>query len=118
MNTFSVKPIRLLLQILTADAFIGERDKTACGQAIDLKPQGSCGRLQIVTSTGSCVWRLSSSVVSAVLSLWGTLDIEMREDEILYDSELDRLANGIVAAKTDNERRRIWSIVCPMLSIA
>ncbi len=118
MLTNNLKPIRLLLQLLTADQFIGERDKVAVGKAVDLKRQGNCGRLQIVTSSGSCVWRLTASVVDAILTLWRSLDTAMREDEIFYDSELDRLASGIVNAKNDNERRWIWSIVCPMLSIA
>jgi len=94
MLTFSVRPIRLLLQILTADAFIGERDKTTCGKAIDLKPQGNCGRLQIVTSTGSCVWRLSSSVASAVLSLWSEISLVGLSSH--SDTKLDYLAEQIV----------------------
>jgi len=94
MLTFSVRPIRLLLQILTADAFIGERDKTTTGLAVDLKPQGNCGRLQIVTSTGSCVWRLSSSVVNAVLSLWSEISLVGLSRH--SDTRLDYLAEQIV----------------------
>jgi len=114
MPTFSVKPIRLLLQILTADAFIGERDKTTRGQAINLKAQGNCGRLQIITSTGSCVWRLSISVTDAILTLWHSLRTDLREGAILYDSELDRIAQSIASATSDHEYRLQWSIVCPI----
>lgn len=93
MITFSVKPIRLLLQIITADAFIGERDKTACGQAIALKAQGSCGRLQIITNTGNCVWRLAKGMVSAILELWSRITLVGLSSH--GDSSLDYLAESI-----------------------
>lgn len=94
MLTFSVKPIRLLLQIITADAFIGERDKTACGQAIDLKRQGNCGRLQIITSTGNCVWRLAKGMVSAILELWSRITLVGLSRH--SDQQLDYLAEQMV----------------------
>lgn len=94
MLTFSVKPIRLLLQIITADAFIGERDKTACGQAIQLKAQGNCGRLQIVTANGSCVWRLPVNVVKAICEIWSKIALVGLSRH--SDSKLDYLAEQIV----------------------
>ena len=42
--------IRLLLQIKTAQLFIGERDKVAEGTAVRLKRQDKAGRLEIHTN--------------------------------------------------------------------
>jgi len=117
MPTFSVKPIRLLLQILTADAFIGERDKTTNGQAIDLKRQGNCGRLQIVTANGSCVWRLAKGMVSAILELWEKLDTAKRTvttQTDYFDSELDSLAEAIHNAPNQFHRSLLWTNICPI----
>lgn len=109
MITFSVKPIRLLLQIITADAFIGERDKTACGKAIDIKRQGNCGRLQIVTSTGNCVWRLSKGMVSAILELWEKLEIHFPPNQPLTDRNADQLARDIARTPDKGHSIALWS---------
>lgn len=109
MLTFSVKPIRLLLQIITADAFIGERDKTTCGQAIDLKRQGNCGRLQIITSTGNCVWRLAKGMVSAILELWDKLEISIPMGSLFSDRSLDVFANSMANSSCGMRCDVVWS---------
>lgn len=99
MLTFSVRPIRLLLQILTADAFIGERDKTACGRVVKVKQQGTHNRLQIITDSGeSCVWRLGVNVIKVICDLFCSITVAGLDDH--SDSALDYLAGQIVRSPT------------------
>ena len=94
MIIFSLKPIRLFLQLLSADAFIGERDKTACGRVVKVKQQGTHNRLQIITDAGeSCVWRLSVNVVKAICELWSGITLVGLSSH--SDTKLDYLAEQI-----------------------
>lgn len=92
LNT--TRPIRLLLQIVTADAFIGERDKTAMGKAESVRPQGVCGRLQIIASTGSCVWRLSVDLVASICRLWSRIALVGLSSH--SDAKLDYIAEQFI----------------------
>lgn len=89
-----LKPIRLLLQLLTADAFIGERDKIACGRVVNIKQQGTHNRLQIITDSGeSCVWRLSVSMVKTICEMWSKITLVGLSSH--SDTKLDYLAEQI-----------------------
>ena len=107
MATFSLKPIRLFLQLLTADAFIGERDKIACGRVVKVKQQGTHNRLQIITDSGeSCVWRLSVTVVKAICDLFCLFTVAGLDNH--SDSALDYLASQIVRSPAKGTQQ-LWT---------
>lgn len=87
---------RLYLQLMTSDAFIGERDKAAEGLVSELTRQGKCGRLRIETRFGkeSCVWRLANNVIDHILSLWSNLTLTGFSGLRFSDIVLDWIASA------------------------